>query len=153
MRCGSIRWTTEDEALGALARHLSAAACQVRETVTDSAIHRAHRHIGHVVGDGHCVALVREVCGLPPTAHWRAGGPALEAEPGTPIATFNADGRYGNHTSGASHAAILLEATGFGLRVIDQWIGHPVAERLIRFRDGKGPPADDADRYSVVDVV
>lgn len=110
-------------------------------------------HIGKVVGDGHCVAFVREVCGLPQTSHWRRGGAALEAQPGTPVATFDADGRYGNHTDGRSHAAILLEGTDYGLRVIDQWKGQPVHERLIRFKDGQGPAADDADRYAVIEVV
>lgn len=111
------------------------------------------RYLGRVVPNGHCVAFVKEVAGLPPTTHWRAGGPALDAEPGTAIATFDNDGRYGNHGDGRSHAAILLEATGYGLRVMDQWIGRPVGERLIRFRDGDALPVDDGDAYRTIEVV
>lgn len=121
--------------------------------MTLSGTHKAHRYVGQVVGNGHCVPFVREVAGLPPTSHWRKGGAVFDAPPGTVIATFDADGRYGNHETGASHAAILLEATGYGLRVLDQWRGKPVSERLIRFKDGRGPAADDADQYAVVEVV
>lgn len=109
------------------------------------------RHVGKVVGNGHCVALV-QLLGAPHTSRWRwgekvrgSGAPAL-----TIIATFNQAGRYANATDGSSHAAVFLEQTNAGLRVIDQWKGRPVGERLIRFRDGHGPQVDDGDAYYVV---
>jgi hypothetical protein len=112
------------------------------------------RHKGAVLGNGHCVALVREAAGLPPTANWRRGElvRGSGAVPGTAIATFSADGRYENDTSGRSHAAILLEETPSGLRVLDQWVGQPVHERVIRFKGHQGMWVDDGDRYHVIEV-
>jgi hypothetical protein len=116
-----------------------------------------HRHVGRVIGNGHCVAYVRDIAGLPPTASWRKGPSAATAAPGTAIATFDANGTYGNHTDGRSHAAILLEATEQGLQVIDQWVGRKVPapgvqQRLIRFRGGQGLPVDDGDAYYAIEV-
>jgi hypothetical protein len=113
------------------------------------------RHHGKVVGNGHCVAFVREVTGLPPTAQWRRGAPVwaqTEPVPGTAIATFDESGRYGNHTDGRSHAAILMDVTDAGLVVYDQWLGKPVSSRVIRFKDGAGKPVDDGDAYSLIEV-
>jgi hypothetical protein len=115
------------------------------------------RHAGRVVGNGQCVAFVREVTGLPATRFWSEGGSVLEAEPGTAIATFDPDGTYGNHTDGRSHAAILVEVTAKGLQVIDQWLGRKVPapgvhQRLIYFRGGQGLPCDDGDAYAVIEV-
>jgi hypothetical protein len=44
--------------------------------------------------------------------------------PGTIVATFDSNGRYGNHTNGTSHAAIYVGQTPTGIIVIDQWKGH-----------------------------
>jgi hypothetical protein len=113
------------------------------------------RHMGKVLGDGHCVALVRQCAGLPPTVLWRRGDPVRGSNcaPGTVIATFDADGRYGNHTDGRSHAAILLTENPNDLQVIDQWLTQPVHTRIIRSRNGSGDAVNDADRYSVVEVM
>ena len=46
----------------------------------------------------------------------------MALRPGTAIATFDPDGRYGNHTDGRSHAAIYLGQDATGIRVIDQWV-------------------------------
>lgn len=73
-----------------------------------------------------------------------------DVPPLTIIATFDQAGRYANATDGSSHAAVFIAQTDAGLRVVDQWKGSPVAERLIRFRDGHGPQADDGDAYYVV---
>jgi hypothetical protein len=112
------------------------------------------RHHGKVVGNGHCIAFVREVTGLPPTAGWRRGDPVrgLGCAPGTAIATFDADGRYGNHEDGRSHAAILLAETSDGLLVADQWLGQAVHQRMIRYRGGVGKAVNDGDQYHVVEV-
>jgi hypothetical protein len=109
---------------------------------------------GRVVGNGQCVAFVRQVTGLPATAEWRRGAKVASAasvpEAGTAIATFDADGRYGNHTDGRSHAAILIARHDEGLVVWDQWLGQPVHQRIIRYRRGQGSAVNDADQYHVV---
>lgn len=112
------------------------------------------RHLGRVVGNGHCVALVRECSGLPPTSHWRRGDPVRGSScaPGTVVATFDPNGRYGNHTDGRSHTAVLIEELTDGLEVIDQWVGRAVNPRLIRRKGGAGLPVDDADAYYVVEL-
>lgn len=76
------------------------------------------------VGDGECVALVQRAAGMPLTRYWRReasvrGNPDIK--PGTIIATFDDDGRYGNHTDGTSHAAIYLRQDEKGIYVIEQY--------------------------------
>jgi hypothetical protein len=110
-------------------------------------------YAGRVVGDGHCVAFVRAVTGLPATRAWRRGEYVRGAEnmpKGTAIATFDASGSYGNHTDGRSHAAILIARASDGLLVWDQWKGQPVHQRVIRYRGGQGDPVNDGDAFHVV---
>ena len=113
------------------------------------------RHYGSWVGETqHCVSLVRECSGLPHTSAWRRGelvrgsGCAL----GSVIATFDADGRYGNHTDGRSHAAILLAENSDGLLVCDQWVGQRCQQRVIRFRGGDGKRVNDGDAFHIVEL-
>jgi Transglycosylase SLT domain len=81
------------------------------------------------VGSGQCVALVQQAAGVGHTSTWHAGEKVLgnpNIKPGTPIAVFDEDGKYGNHTDGTSHAAIYLgpsTAKPGGIRVYDQWKG------------------------------
>jgi hypothetical protein len=112
------------------------------------------RHMGHPVGDGHCVALVRECAGLPSTTRWRRGVlvRGVDLVPGTCIATFDARGRYPNTMSGDSHAAILLAEEDGGLRVCDQWRGQHVHERIIRFKGGHGLAVNDGDRFWTIEL-
>jgi hypothetical protein len=116
------------------------------------------QHHGKAVGNGHCVAFVREVTGLPPTAGWRRGELVRGSgcAPGTAIATFDPNGRYGNHTDGRSHAAILLAEQEDGLLVLDQWKqqpeDQPVHQRLIRYRGGVGKAVNDGDRFHTIEV-
>jgi hypothetical protein len=107
-----------------------------------------------VIGDGHCVALCRHAARLGHTSSWRRGEPVRGAdlERGTAIATFNAQGRYPSTMSGDSHAAIYLDQTPQGLRVIDQWLLHPAQERILRFRGGQGDPVNDGDAFHVVET-
>jgi hypothetical protein len=109
---------------------------------------------GRVVGDGHCVAFVRKATGLPSTAHWRRGPKVRAANliRGTAIATFNHEGRYDNATDGTSHAAILLEDTTAGLMVLDQWVGHPVGPRTIRYQSGAQDAVNDGERYFAIET-
>lgn len=119
---------------------------------------RPEAYAGTVVGNGHCVAFVRAAAMAPHTSLWRAGAgvrgsPASALPAGLVIATFDPDGRYGNHTDGRSHVAILIARQADGLLCYDQWVGHPVAKRVIRYKGGVGDAVNDGDRYAIVDTV
>lgn len=108
---------------------------------------------GRSVGSGQCVALVQQAAGVGHTSTWSPGDQVVgnnDLTIGTPIATFDPDGRYGNHTDHTSHAAIYLgpgEVPG-SIRVLDQWKGHAASERTIR-PDGRSP-VDQSGNYRVV---
>lgn len=108
---------------------------------------------GQVVANGQCVRYVQTCTDAPHTSHWQPGvmvrGSGLEG--GVAIATFDSDGHYGNHTDGRSHAAIFIEEVEGGLLVWDQWVGHPVAQRVIRFRGGTGRRVNDGDQFRVIE--
>lgn len=111
-------------------------------------------YAGEVIGNGHCVAYVHLAADTPHTSHWRRGERVRDADqvpPGTVIATFGKDGRYENRTDGSSHAAILAMTEDTGLRVWDQWLGHPVAIRVIRYKSGTPPACDDGDQFYIVE--
>jgi hypothetical protein len=101
-----------------------------------------------------CAAYVRRVTGLPSTSSWRRGvqvrGAGLSS--GVAIATFSDAGLYENDTSGRSHCAIFIEEIEGGIRVLDAWVGHPAAERIIRCKGGAGQSVDDADAYHTIEV-
>lgn len=113
-----------------------------------------------LVGNGQCVALVHAVAVTPPTSLWSQGDSVINNKdivPGTVIATFDANGRYGNHTDGTSHAAIYLGQTKDGILVLDQWKGsthkldHAPQPRLIRFVHSRpAQKVDQGDQYYVV---
>ena len=108
---------------------------------------------GQVVGNGQCVAFVVAAAQTPHTASWKQGALVRDGAipTGTAIATFDEDGSYGNHTDGTSHAAIFIELRPAGLLVWDQWVGHPVSQRVIHFRDGNGEPVNDGDQFYVIE--
>lgn len=117
--------------------------------------HNPQKYRGQAVGSGQCVAYVQYAAGCPHTSHWRRGRKVRasdDIEPGTAIACFDPNGRYGNHTDGRSHAAIFVEETGAGLVVFDQWRGQSVHQRTIRFRGGKGKRVNDGDAFCVIEV-
>ncbi len=110
---------------------------------------------GEVVGDGHCVTLVKAATGAPRTSEWRRGAvvrgnPAIAR--GTAIATFEADGTYTSRSG--NHAAIYLDQDVTGIWVYDQWRGQPVHKRLIRFEGGRGSErgskSNDGKRFAVL---
>jgi hypothetical protein len=113
-------------------------------------------YAGRVVGNGHCVAFVREAAGAPHTSEWRRGPQVRcvdsdkKLPKGIAIATFDTDRRYGNHTDGRSHTAILIVRLDDGLLVWDQWLGQAVHQRTIRYRGGQGDPVNDGDAYHVI---
>ncbi|HEY2617553.1 MAG TPA: BPSL0067 family protein [Acetobacteraceae bacterium] len=113
------------------------------------------QHLGRHIGESqHCVALVRHATGLGPTSTWRRGELVRGADlpRWTAIATFNAAGRYPNTMSGDSHAALYLDQTPQGIRVVDQWLGQPAHERIIRFRGGQGDAVNDGDRFWTIET-
>lgn len=117
---------------------------------TDYANSLAQKYSGRSHGESEeCVALVKHVApGLGSTEHWSpAGGITAQTAPGTPIATFGGDGKYKN-VRGQSHAAIYLGpgSEPGSIRVLDQWNGHPAAERTIKV----GNTAESAQNFQVI---
>lgn len=113
-----------------------------------------HSCLGDVLDTGHCMRHVQLVAGVTHSSTLRPGLPVRgnDVPRGTVIGTFDDDGRYANATDGSSHVAIFLEETPEGLLVVDQWVGQPVHERLIRFKGGEGRPSNDGDMFVVVEA-
>jgi hypothetical protein len=114
--------------------------------------------IGHdFVGTGECAPLVEKATGAPPSKDWRRGVPVrgnANIRPGTAIATFDNNGRYGGH------AAIYLGQDHHGLRVIDQWnrwrdgsvmTQHWPGERVLALDDPWRAGIDRAELFHVVE--
>ncbi len=106
-----------------------------------------------VVGNGDCVAFVKVSANAPQTSLWKPGvnvkGATLQE--GTAIATFQKE-EYTNRRNGDSHAAIYIGQDKVGLYVWDQWKGHPVSARRIRFKEGVGAACDDGDAFYVIEM-
>lgn len=118
------------------------------------------KFLGKIVGTGQCVAFVQAACEAPQTVLWKRGAhvKGIALLPGTAIATFDPpsaehpNGKYGNYVDGRSHAALYLSQDATGIRVLDQWGGQPVHERVIRFKAGtEGTPANDGNAFYVID--
>ena len=76
---------------------------------------------GQIIGNGQCVTFVHAVVPTPPASRWRSGAKLrgdMTLKSGTVIATFDADGSYGNHLNGRSHAAIYLGQNSIGIPMI-----------------------------------
>jgi hypothetical protein len=112
-------------------------------------------YLGKAIGTGQCVAFVEAAAQTPNTARWTRGGLVggdTTIPAGAAIATFDPSGMYGNHTDGRSHAAIYVsQVAGQGLLVYDQWLGQPVHQRTIRFRNGTGAAVNDGNRFYVIE--
>lgn len=117
--------------------------------VSDFICHNAEAYSGKVVGDGHCVTLIKQCSNAPNTDSWRPGQQVWKnnIEPGSIIATFKKN-RYPS-VSGY-HAAIYIKQDTQGIWVWDQWQGKPVHKRLIRWRNDMTPAANSAQAYSTV---
>lgn len=133
------------------------------------------------VDTGQCVALVKDLLkkqypDAPKdhfvTSYWKAGtkvmayGSADKIKKGTPIATFDERGVYPNCGHG-NHAAIFLEFSGTGFKILEQNAGPKISSRLIRNKKsndgdfpacsemkelGKDVPSNDADWYYVIEI-
>jgi hypothetical protein len=112
------------------------------------------RHAGKPIGSGHCVAFIQHTTSVGHTSTWRRGERVRDADnvpTGTAIATFDANGRYENDTTGRSHAAILIARQDDGLLVWDQWLNQPVQQRVIRYRGGQGSAVNDGDKFYIIE--
>ena len=82
--------TAETSPLPNLQKHLPTGDTSNKATLT---LHckLAHTFEHKVVGDGHCVSLIKACSGAPDTVHWRPGERVIESKPtpGTVIATFD----------------------------------------------------------------
>ena len=114
------------------------------------------QYLGQSVGSGQCVALVQasdRSVGL--TATWTQGAAVqgnTSLQPGTAIATFNANGQYANATDGSSHAAIYLGQNAQGIQVEDQWVGQPAHIHTISWTNlgNSTAAANNGSQYYVV---
>ncbi len=88
----------------------------------------ASSYADKVVGDGECVAFVKECSGAPVTTKWVPGVKVKDNDvaSGTAIATFK-DGKYPSQKG--YHAAIFVSKDDKGIVVWDQWKGQPVHKR------------------------
>jgi hypothetical protein len=124
-----------------------------------------HPNSDGFVGRTHqCVSLV-QATGLPNTAQWVKGStdPTTWAV-GQPIAVFDNNGRYANHTNGSSHAAIFVgiaqnpptqHARYQGkpdIVVVDQWVGQPAHVRTIYADPARGI-VDNALNYAAINIL
>lgn len=114
-----------------------------------------HQHLGGTLDTGHCMRHVQIVAGVPHSSKLRRGAKVRDSEVprGTVIGTFHPKGHYTNATDGSAHVAIFLEKRPEGIAVVDCWVGQPVAERVIQYRNGRGKAVNDADRFHVVEEV
>ena len=91
---------------------------------------------------------------MPNTSQWREGVKvkgATNLVRGTVIATF-VNGQYPNNSTG-QHSAVYDSQDAHGIWVWDQWKGHAVSKRYIRFRasDYTGSLSNNGNAYSVVE--
>lgn len=107
------------------------------------------------MGNGQCVALVRELTGAPPSSLWNEGARLVDLleenafiQPGTAIATFF-NGRYPNWPHG-NHAALFLRWVENGIEVFHQWKGKAPHKRVLYFGRTQPQAFLRADHYSVV---
>ena len=109
--------------------------------------------LGQVIGSGEQPDFCETAAGAPHTALWRRGAQVkgtMNIKPGTVIATFDQDGTFGNRTDGRSNCALYLSQNETGIIALQQWIGHPAAERLIKFGQDHASPANNGDDYFLV---
>lgn len=118
---------------------------------------------GYVGRTHQCVSLV-QATGLPNTSLWVKGSTDPTTwSVGQPIAVFDGNGKYGNHTNGTSHAAIFVgiaqSSSGHprfdghpDIIVIDQWVGQPAHVRTIYADPGRGV-VNNANNYAAINLL
>jgi len=121
-------------------------------TVSKLRCANAQVHAGKIIGNGHCVSLIKACSDSPDTKFWRPGEKVLSSTSlvsGTIIATFK-NGRYPNKHG--YHAAIYIEHNSEGIWVWDQWQGKSVHKRFIRVRHDGAKANNSAQAYRVVEL-
>lgn len=106
-----------------------------------------------IVPNGQCVAFVRAASGAPMTSSWKEGiivKGNTNIREGTAIATF-IHGVYPSLPTG-NHAAIYIKQDSEGILVWDQWVGHPVQKRHIRFKEGNTDRVNNGNAFSVIEM-
>lgn len=104
---------------------------------------------------GQCVALVQVIGGAPRTADWKQGirvkGNGDKIAAYTCIATFE-NGVYPNRKHG-NHAAIYLSQDASGIKVYEQWVGHPISTRTIPFKANESldNPSNNGNCFYVIE--
>jgi hypothetical protein len=111
------------------------------------------------VGDGQCVALVKDLLEMPTTHYWfeDVSAPQVYGNPGLPAGTVIATFVGGVYQSlpHRNHAAIYVKQIPGGIVVIDQWFNpktgkrQPPHYREIEANSSKSP-SDNAGAFSVV---
>ena len=111
------------------------------------------------VGDGQCVALVKDLLSMPTTNYWfeDVSAPQVYGNNGLPSGTVIATFVGGVYQSlpHRNHAAIYMRQVKGGIIVIDQWFNHktgkrqPPHYRMIE-ADSSKSPSDNAGAFSVV---
>lgn len=115
-----------------------------------------YARLGEVIDTGHCMRHVQVVAGVTHSSTLRAGERVRDMHMlprGVAIGTFAANGTYANAVDGSSHVALLVSRLSDGLLVVDQWVGQPVHERVLRYRGGEGDACNDGDRFHVIEIV
>lgn len=132
------------------------------DTLSDPAIAKWKQYEGKFWGDNEqCVSLTRALTpGLAPSSEWKQGEKVqgnTNLKPGTPIATFNFNGRYGpsDHPGGwygVSHTGIYLGQNAEGVLILDQWNGKQggAGAHVIPWADWNGKTAESGDKYYAI---
>ena len=109
-----------------------------------------------LTGRAECVAFVQQAAGAPLTSLWKRGVKVSSAspgqiQPGTAIATFDANGSYPSDNLG-KHAAIYLSHTTTYILVLDQWakLGF-VGKREIKFNVTGKSRSNDGNTFYVIE--
>ena len=122
---------------------------QAQPKLTPLVCNNTGRYEHKVIGNGHCVSLIRACSDAPTTNYWLAGEQVTKSspKPGTVIATFE-NGKYPNRIG--YHAAVFISQNQDGILVWDQWKGKPVHQRLIRIGNKKTKASNSAQAYRIV---
>jgi len=104
-------------------------------------------------GVSQCVEFIRQTLNAPDTTHWNEGKKISRSDSstisGTPIATF-INGKYSHLGSPNQHAAIYLRQDAEGIHVLDQFPGHNVSPRVIRWEPHWKGLSNDGNAFSVI---
>jgi hypothetical protein len=114
---------------------------------------------GKEVDDGHCAKFVQKYSDVGPTSGWKKGTSVRDSNdipPGTPIATFDENGKYPNKPTG-NHVAYYMGKNDRGIFVLDQYWNKDNTHKGVKCRfipyqtdDYTDSPSNDAKAYSVI---